>query len=72
VGELTQAFLMRAGQARATGKAPRELDDQFGAEVADVLCHVVSLARHHGIDLAEQVERKWLVWHPDRAGEVSG
>ncbi|HEX6361101.1 hypothetical protein [Actinophytocola sp.] len=67
VGELTQAFLMRTGQARAKGNTPQELDDRFAAELADVLCHVVLMARHHGVDLAEQVERKWLVWHPDRS-----
>ncbi|MBM7774700.1 NTP pyrophosphatase (non-canonical NTP hydrolase) [Actinokineospora baliensis] len=71
VGELTQAFLMRSGQARAKGHSRRELEDRFGAELADVLCHVVLMARHHGVDLAEQVDRKWLVWHPDRvAGGV--
>jgi NTP pyrophosphatase (non-canonical NTP hydrolase) len=64
VGELTQAFLMRAGQARSKGNTPRELDDKFGAELADVLCHVLLMARHHGVDLEEQVQRKWLVWHP--------
>lgn len=67
VGELTQAFLMRAGQARSKGNSPQELDDKFGAELADVLCHVVLMARHHRVDLEEQVERKWLVWHPERA-----
>ncbi|QNE18275.1 pyrophosphatase [Kribbella qitaiheensis] len=72
VGELTQAFLMRAGQARSKGNTQQELDDQFGAELADVLCHVVLLARHHGVDLAEQVERKWLVWHPDRSAPTAG
>lgn len=73
VGELTQAFLMRTGQARAKGNTQQELDDQFGAELADVLCHVVLMARHHGVDLVEQVERKWLVWHPDNlASAASG
>jgi NTP pyrophosphatase (non-canonical NTP hydrolase) len=48
VGELTQAHLMRTGQARS--------------EVADVLAHTLLLARHHGIDLEPEIERKWLVW----------
>ncbi|MCP2169270.1 nucleoside triphosphate pyrophosphohydrolase family protein [Goodfellowiella coeruleoviolacea] len=72
VGELTQAFLMRTGQARAKGNTQQELDDRFGAELADVLCHVLLMARHHGVDLAEQVERKWLVWHPDRVAATAG
>lgn len=72
VGELTQAFLMRSGQARTKGHTPRELDDKFGAELADVLCHVVLMARHQGVDLAEQIERKWLVWPPGRRARVDG
>ncbi|MEV4397007.1 hypothetical protein [Nonomuraea sp. NPDC049607] len=26
-----------------------------------MLCHVLLMARHHGVDLAAEVERKWLV-----------
>jgi len=37
VGELTQAFLMRAGQARDKGFSPAELDRDFRAELSDVL-----------------------------------
>ncbi|MEU5867135.1 pyrophosphatase [Nonomuraea sp. NPDC047529] len=61
VGELTQAYLMRAGQARTRGMTPEEIDAGFRAELADVLCHVLLMARHHGVDLAAEVERKWLV-----------
>jgi NTP pyrophosphatase (non-canonical NTP hydrolase) len=61
VGELTQAFLMRTGRARTKGRTPEELDAGFRAELADVLCHVVLLARHHGVDLEAEIERKWLV-----------
>ena len=60
VGELTQAFLMRKGQARAKGLTPQELDANFRAEVADVLCQLLLLARHHDVDVAAEVERKWL------------
>jgi NTP pyrophosphatase (non-canonical NTP hydrolase) len=56
VGELTQAFLMRTGQPRSKGNSQQELDDKFGAELA--------------VNLEEQVERKWLVWHPDRAAST--
>ncbi|GAA3158607.1 hypothetical protein GCM10010466_56740 [Planomonospora alba] len=59
-GELTQAFLMRAGQARDKGHSPDELEACFRAELADVLSHVLLLARHHGVDLEAEVERKWL------------
>jgi NTP pyrophosphatase (non-canonical NTP hydrolase) len=62
VGELTQAHLMRQGQARAKGLSSAEIDDAFRAEVADVLSQVLILAHHHGIDIVEEVRRKWLVW----------
>jgi NTP pyrophosphatase (non-canonical NTP hydrolase) len=60
VGELTQAHLMRCGQARSKGFSADELDARFRAELADVLGHVLLLARHHGVDLAAETDRKWL------------
>ena len=66
VGELTQAFLMRAGQARSKGYSAQEIEGQFRAELADVLCHVLLMARHHGVNLEEEVEQKWLVRLPNR------
>jgi NTP pyrophosphatase (non-canonical NTP hydrolase) len=62
VGELTQAHLMREGQARAKGRSPSELDADFCAEVADVLCQTLILANHHGVDVVAAVRSKWLVW----------
>lgn len=67
VGELTQAFLMRAGQTRAKGYSAEEIDEQFRSELADVLCHTLLMARHHGVDLEQAIERKWLVWKPGHA-----
>lgn len=60
VGELTQAFLMRAGQARTKGYSAEEIEEQFASELADVLCHTLLLARHHGVDLRRAIEAKWL------------
>jgi NTP pyrophosphatase (non-canonical NTP hydrolase) len=60
VGELTQAFLMRNGQARTKGLTPDQLDANFRAEIADVLCQLLLMARHHNVDVAAEVERKWL------------
>lgn len=65
VGELTQAFLMRSGQARSKGRSAQELDDGFQGELADVLCHVLLMAHHHGVDLEEAIARKWLVWQAE-------
>lgn len=62
VGELTQVHLMRRGQARSKGLSPQEIEAAFRAEVADVLSQILLLAHHHGIDVVEEVRRKWLVW----------
>jgi NTP pyrophosphatase (non-canonical NTP hydrolase) len=62
VGELTQAHLMRCGQARSKGLDGDQLDAAFRAEVADVLSQVLVLAHHHGIDVVDEVRRKWLVF----------
>ncbi|WP_433417629.1 pyrophosphatase [Microtetraspora malaysiensis] len=71
IGELTQAFLMRSGQARSKGHSADELETQFRAELADVLCQLLVMARHHGVDLEAEVERKWLVWNPGRSSVPS-
>ena len=60
VGELTQAFLMRNGQARTKGLTPAAIEDGFRAEMADVLCQLLLMARHHGVDIEHEVRRKWL------------
>jgi NTP pyrophosphatase (non-canonical NTP hydrolase) len=62
VGELTQAHLMRQGQARGKGLSRHDIEAAFRAEVADVLSQVLLLAHHHGIDIVAEVERKWLIW----------
>lgn len=65
IGELTQAFLMRSGQSRNKGYSAEELETNFRSELADVFSQVLLLARHHGVDLEAEVERKWLVWLVD-------
>src|ERR1700744_883413 len=65
VGELTQAFLMRAGQARDKGLPPVELDRGFRAELSDVLAQVLIMARHFDVDVERELERKWLSENPD-------
>lgn len=62
VGELTQAFLMRAGQARTKDRTKEQLEEGFADELADVLCMTLLMARHHGVDIEAAIERKWLVW----------
>ncbi|MET3919097.1 pyrophosphatase [Arthrobacter sp. UYEF20] len=67
VGELTQAYLMKTGQARSKGLSQVEIEDNFKAEIADVFAHILLLARHHGVDVLGAVDDKWLRWHPSRA-----
>lgn len=66
VGELTQAYLARAGQARDKGRSDVELERDFRAELADVLAQVLLIARRFDVDLQDEVARKWLVWRPSR------
>lgn len=63
LGELIQCYLMMIGQARKKEKSEEELMQDFWKEVADVLAHVLLLAKHHKIDLEKEVEDKWLIWN---------
>jgi NTP pyrophosphatase (non-canonical NTP hydrolase) len=62
VGELTQAYLARSGQARDRGRDGDRLEADLRAELADVLAQVLLLATRFDIDLADAVEKKWLAW----------
>lgn len=64
VGELTQAYLARAGQARDKGRTEVELEEDFRSELADVLAQVLLIARRFDVDLPDEVTKKWLVWRP--------
>ncbi|HEX3785913.1 MAG TPA: hypothetical protein VHX38_40195 [Pseudonocardiaceae bacterium] len=66
MGELTQAYLMRAGQARDKGLSAEEIEAHFRAEVADVVGQALVVARHFGVDPEAELERKWLAWGPDQ------
>ncbi|MFI6456159.1 pyrophosphatase [Streptosporangium amethystogenes] len=44
VGELTQAFLMRSGQARDKGHSTDQLEQGFRSEFADVLSQLLVMA----------------------------
>ncbi len=60
VGELTQAYLSMNGQGRHKNKTPAELKYSFENEVADVLCHILLLAKSEGVDLKRAIDNKWL------------
>ena len=60
MGELTQAYLRMNGQGRHKNMTPKELKSAFENEVADVLCHVLLLAKSEGVDLKKAIDDKWL------------
>jgi NTP pyrophosphatase (non-canonical NTP hydrolase) len=62
LGELIQSYLMMTGQARKKGLNDKQIRHIFEGEVADVLSHVLILARHFGVDMNKAVEDKWLKW----------
>ena len=66
VGELTQAYLAKKGQTRDKGRTDAQIEQDFRAELSDVLAHVLLLAHRFEVDLVSEVERKWLVWKPGR------
>lgn len=68
VGELTQAYLARSGQARDKGRSELQLEEDFRAELSDVLAQVLLVAHRFNIDLEAEIARKWLVWKPEQAG----
>ncbi|MGN6239260.1 MAG: pyrophosphatase [Cellulosimicrobium cellulans] len=77
VGELTQAFLVATGRTRPRGDAPPSGAAPDGAagndgeaspladEVADVLAHLLLLARSQGVDVDAALRRKWLGWEAE-------
>ncbi|HJP75152.1 MAG TPA: hypothetical protein VJ914_12835 [Pseudonocardiaceae bacterium] len=62
VGELTQAYLALVGKARDRGLTEAEIKANFAAELADVIGQALLTARHFGVDVETELERKWLVW----------
>lgn len=62
LGELTQIQLGRSGRSKDRGSDAAQLDERLAEECADVLGHVLLLARRHGVDLDAALEAKWLRW----------
>jgi len=61
MGELTQAYLSMNGQGRHKNKTAKELKSAFEHEIADVLCHILLLAKSEGVDLKKAIDEKWLI-----------
>lgn len=64
VGEFTQSYLAWSGRARDKGRTNAELEQDVRSELADVLAQVLLIAQRFDVDLASEVDRKWLVWKP--------
>ncbi|TVS00708.1 MAG: pyrophosphatase [Rhodobacteraceae bacterium] len=60
LGELTSVILGQTGRGRAKDTTESELNRQLEDEMADLLAHVLLLARHRDIDLEAALDRKWL------------
>ncbi len=62
IGELTKVHLentMRSRKSNIKADA-KEIVENLGEEIADVYAHTLLLANHYGVDIAKEVERKWL------------
>ncbi|MDS2172976.1 MazG nucleotide pyrophosphohydrolase domain-containing protein [Nesterenkonia sp. CL21] len=67
LGELTSSYVALTGRARPRGRDDAADRQAFEEELADVLAHVLLLARHAGIDADRAVDDKWLRWLDDSA-----
>jgi NTP pyrophosphatase (non-canonical NTP hydrolase) len=72
VGELTQAYLQATGQGRDKGRSAAELREDLEAEVADVLAMLLLFARHHGVDVDDALQRKWMAYRAVNAPHLAG
>lgn len=59
VGELTQAFNRKTGRGRRKGLSDEQMAVALADEAADVLGHVLLLAKAQDLDLLAAIERKW-------------
>lgn len=62
IGELTKIHLENTNRRRDSEnlKDPKGIIANLGEEIADVYAHTLLLANHYGVDIAKEVERKWL------------
>jgi NTP pyrophosphatase (non-canonical NTP hydrolase) len=59
MGELTQAYLAMTRRSRRPAEGARH---EVAAEMADVFCMLLLMARDEGIDLNAAIAEKWLKW----------
>lgn len=71
LGELTQAFVNLKGMSRDRGQSDDDKRTAFAHECADVLAHILLLARNEGVDLDAAIEDKWLRWAEPSKGSAA-
>lgn len=64
VGELVHAYLRLTGRSRDNGETAEAIRKRFEDEAADVLGQLLTLARHHRIDLESAAQGKWFCHLP--------
>jgi NTP pyrophosphatase (non-canonical NTP hydrolase) len=60
IGELTQAYLARAGQVCHKGRSDGKLEQDFRSDLGDVFAQVPLIPER--FDLDRPIASKWLVW----------
>ena len=60
LGESTQIQLARSGRSKPRGFTSEQLDAKPADECADVLGHILLLARRQRVDLDAALRAKWL------------
>ncbi len=60
VGEVTQAWNRFSGRGRTRGKTAEEMRQDLSDETADLLGHILLLAKQNDLDLMSSIKRKWL------------
>lgn len=60
VGEVTQAWNRLSGRGRTRGKTVEEMRQDLSDEAADLLGHILLLAKQNDLDLINSIKRKWL------------
>lgn len=65
LGELIAEHLRASGRGRQRSDGPR--DNAIADEAADLFAQLLLFCRHHNIDIAAALERKWFV-HLKAAG----
>ncbi len=65
LGELVAEYVKLTGRGRMKGAERAEVRAALEDEAADVLAHLLLLARHNDLDLGSALARKWFKYLPE-------